>query len=131
MSTENSMRLNWTADLGSQIKQARKRNKYPQQKLADALGVCSETLRLYEAGKIPLPLEALRIIVYELKATFKLGEITIAPSSFSPPTAEPAAEQTAFEFHNEYRYVGVTVRMSVSKEGFDMTGRVPPKIVNG
>lgn len=127
----NSSPSAWQAKLGKQIKEARKERKYPQQKLAKALGVCSETLRQYEAGKISLPLEALRTIVHELRATFQLDGITISASSFPPIRPTDTAEQTAFEFHNDYKYVGMTVRMSVTKEGFELTGYEPAKAANG
>ena len=131
MSIPNFAQADWTADLGRQIKTARKRCKYPQQKLANALGVSSESLRLYEAGKVPVSLETLRIIVHELQSSFAIGEMTISPSSFAPVVSVAPAEQAAFDFYNEYHYVGATVRISVSKERFQVAGYLPPKVANG
>ena len=94
MSMPNSSPPSWQAKLGKQIREARKERKYPQQKLAEALTVCSETLRQYEAGQISLPLEALRTIVHELGATFQLDGVTISASSFPPRKSKEIAEQT-------------------------------------
>ena len=130
MSTQNLGPPTWQAKLGEQIRKARKDRKYPSGKLADVLGVCRETLRLYETGEVPPPLPALRTIVRELEATFLIDGITISASSLPPALPREVPEQTNIDFRGDYSYVGVTVRMSVSKEGFILKGQVPPKAVN-
>ena len=130
MSMPNSASPTWQIKLGAQIKSARLDRKYRQKRLAEVLGVKRETIRLYEAGKTAPPLPALRQIIQELGATFSMDGIVISPSSFPTPAPRVVDQQTAFDFRGDYTYIGVTVRMAVSKEGFELRGYAPTKVVN-
>lgn len=116
----------WQIDLGREIRAVRKKRNYPLGKLANALDVDRETVRLYETGQVAPPLPALRIILRELDAAFTIQGTTVSISTL-PPAPEPqqVGEQTSFDFRGEY--VGVTVRMSVSKAGFDIIAAYPAK----
>src|SRR5664280_106260 len=106
----NSMPPTWQIKLGTEIKTARLGKKYPQKKLAAALNVRREMIRLYEKGKTPPPLAALRQIAQELGTTFSVDGIVVPPPISSPPQPEEAIKQESFEFRGEGTYVGATVR---------------------
>ena len=125
----NSMPPTWQIKLGKEIKTARLERKYPQKKLAAALNVRREMIRLYEKGKTPPPLAALRQIAQELRTTFSVDGIVL-PSPAAPSQPEKIVKQKSFDFQGEGTYVGATVRISVSKERFEVTGYLPDKAVN-
>lgn len=116
----------WQIDLGREIRAARKKRNYPLGKLANALHVDRETVRLYETGQVAPPLPALRMILQELEAAFTIQGTGVSVSNLPPvPGPQQLSEQTSFDFRGEY--VGVTVRMSVSKAGFDISAAYPGK----
>lgn len=112
----------WQTILGEKLRKARKDRGYPLGKLAKALGVSRETVRLYETGETPPRLPALRIILQELDAAFSIDGTEISLSTLPPPSPPlEVREQGSFDFKSEL--VGVSVRIAVSKEGFEIRGR--------
>jgi transcriptional regulator with XRE-family HTH domain len=106
----------WKAELGQQIKAARERRGFSQEKLADRVRKRRGSIILYENGRGNPQFKVVAEIAAELKADFNVLGCRIVASEL----LEPAKEQLELKFDQDHSFLA-NVKIRPTKKSLTIT----------
>ena len=107
----------WKTELGQQIRAARERRGFSQEKLADRVRKRRGSITLYENGKGNPQFKVIAEIAVELKADFNVLGCRIVASDLLEPANE---EQLELKFDQDHSFLA-NVKIRPSKKSITIT----------
>jgi transcriptional regulator with XRE-family HTH domain len=104
-------RKSWKAELGKQIKAARERRGFSQEKLAEFVKGDRQSIYLYEKGKGNPQFRVIAEIAAVLRADFGVLGCRIAAEELLEPRKPRAEEQLELKFDHDHSFLAkVTIK---------------------